>query len=92
MKGKKSLDTIFKEKRETPPIPTASEGNGQVAVPKETKRPASRNGKRIVSGWFDVEVHKQLRLIAAEEDKTLEKVLGDAINALFTNLGKPPIA
>ena len=52
----------------------------------------SRQGKRNVSGYFSQEVHRQLRVIAAEEDKSLQDVLGDAINVLFERKGKPPIA
>ena len=93
MKEKKSLDAIFKEKKEREKGQTDTEATvSAVSESKKRNLPATRQGKRIVSGWFDVEVHKQLRMIAAEDDKTIEKVLGDAINALFTNRGIPPIA
>ena len=53
---------------------------------------ASRRGKKNISGYFPPEVHRQLRIIAAEEDKNLQEILGDALNAFFVNKGKPPIA
>ena len=52
----------------------------------------SRRGKKNISGYFAPEVHRQLRVIAAEEDKNLQEILGDALNALFELKGKPPIA
>ena len=52
----------------------------------------SRRGKKNISGYFSPEVHRQLRVIAAEEDKNLQEILGDALNALFERRGKPPIA
>lgn len=70
-------------------------------TPKETpvasrsvneKIATSRHGKKNISGYFPPEVHRQLRIIAAEEDKNLQEALGDALNALFVNKGKPPIA
>ena len=52
----------------------------------------SRRGKKNISGYFSPEVHRQLRVIAAEEDKNLQQILGDALNELFERRGKPPIA
>lgn len=52
----------------------------------------SRRGKKNISGYFPPEVHRQLRVIAAEEDKNLQEILGDALNAFFEQKGKPPIA
>lgn len=54
--------------------------------------PPSRRGKRHISGYFKPEVLRQVKVIAAEEDKNIQDVLGDALNALFVNKGKPPIA
>lgn len=52
----------------------------------------SRRGKKNISGYFPPEVHRQLRVIAAEEDKNLQEILGDALNVFFERKGKPPIA
>ena len=60
-------------------------------TPAENIAP-SRRGKKNISGYFSPEVHRQLRVIAAEEDKNLQEILGDALNALFERRGKPPIA
>ena len=56
------------------------------------KVPPSRRGKRHISGYFEPEVLRQVKILCAEEEKTVNDVLGDALNALFVNKGKPPIA
>lgn len=53
---------------------------------------ASRRGKKNISGYFAPEVHRQLRIIAAEEDKNLQEILGDALNVFFQRKGRPPVA
>lgn len=60
--------------------------------PVNEKIAASRRGKKNISGYFAPEVHRQLRIIAAEEDKNLQEVLSDALNVFFENKGRPPIA
>lgn len=63
-----------------------------VAMPVNEKVAPSRRGKKNISGYFPPEVHRQLRVIAAEEDKNLQEILGDALNVFFERKGKPPIA
>lgn len=58
----------------------------------DEKVPPSRRGKRHISGYFDAEVYRQVKIICAEDEKTVQEVLGEALNALFINRGKPPIA
>ena len=87
---KVNLAEVFKENEaqqkdtNTPEIVESAHVNENIAP--------SRRGKKNISGYFAPEVHRQLRVIAAEEDKNLQDVLGDAINALFQQKGKPPIA
>ena len=57
-----------------------------------TKRPPSRMGKKALTAYFEPEVLKQLKLLAAKEDKTIQSLLGEAINELFKKYGKPHIA
>lgn len=55
------------------------------------KRPA-RASTKLIAGHFDPEVSRQLRLIAAYEDTTIQALLGEAIDLLFALKGKPKIA
>lgn len=51
-----------------------------------------REGTRAIGGHFAPEVLKQLKMIAVENDTTNQKLLEEALNLLFSNYGKPPIA
>lgn len=76
------------EVEETPVSP-----NTPVEIEKNNdKVPPSRRGKRHISGYFEPEVLRQVKIICAEEDKTVNQVLADALNSLFVNRGKAPIA
>lgn len=57
-----------------------------------TKRPAARQDKRLIGGHFDKEVHHQVKLLALERDCSVQTLLGEALDLLFVNEGKPPIA
>ena len=50
-----------------------------------------REGKSNVTGYFPPEVKKQLRLLAAEQDTTIQNLLAEALNDLFAKNGKPEI-
>lgn len=76
------------EVEETPVLPKISVEETQ----NDEKVPPSRRGKRHISGYFDAEVYRQVKIICAEDEKTVQEVLGEALNALFINRGKPPIA
>lgn len=76
------------EVEETPVLPKISVEETQ----NDEKVPPSRRGKRHISGYFDAEVYRQVKIICAEDEKTVQQVLGEALNALFINRGKPPIA
>jgi hypothetical protein len=54
-------------------------------------RPGRAN-KSNVTGYFPPEVKKQLRFMSAEQDKTIQKLLAEALNDLFAKYGKPEIA
>ena len=51
-----------------------------------------RASKSNVTGYFPPEVKKQLRLLAAEKDTTIQRLLAEALNGLFAAHGKPEIA
>lgn len=59
--------------------------------PAAARTPA-RRGQVLIGGFFSPEVHKQLRLIAAERETTQQALLADALNILFARDGKPEIA
>ena len=54
--------------------------------------PPSRQGKKMISGHFDKDVHRQLKMLAIEKDTSIQSLLSEALNALFERNDKPPIA
>ena len=51
-----------------------------------------RVGKTNVTGYFPREVKTQLRVLAAEHETTIQALLSEALNDLFTKYSKPAIA
>ena len=49
-------------------------------------------GTRVISGHFPAAAHRQLRVLAAQEGRTVHDVLKEALNNLFAGRGLPPIA
>ena len=61
--------------------------------PKSTTTvPPSRQGKKMISGHFNKDVHRQLKMLALEKDTSIQSLLSEALNALFERNNKPPIA
>ena len=69
----------------------AGEPTVELVASAESLRPG-REGKSNVTGYFPPEVKKQLRLLAAEHDTTIQNLLAEALNDLFSKNGKPEIA
>ena len=51
-----------------------------------------RSDKRQIAGFFSPECAKQLRMLAAEQDTTVQELIRDGLNLMFQKHGKPPIA
>lgn len=58
---------------------------------KPFERP-SRQNTRLIGGHFPPEVSRQLRILAAEEDTTVQALLEEAINLLMAKKAKGRIA
>ena len=95
-----SLDAQISKKVDTPPskeadAPTSKKVDEsariQVDKPKRQRTPA-RQGKKAISGFFEPEVARQLKVMAAEQDKTVQALLGEGLNLLFEKYGKDAIA
>ncbi|MEE8113974.1 MAG: ribbon-helix-helix domain-containing protein [Nitrososphaerales archaeon] len=52
------------------------------------RRKPSRKGTHLIGGHFALEVLTQLRIIAAEENTTIQNLLGEALGDLFVKKGK----
>lgn len=69
---------------------TAENTFGKVATAPPTQKAVPR--KKLIGGHFDKAVHDQLRLMSFDEDRSIQSLLGEALNYLFEKKGKPTIA
>ncbi|MGZ5030846.1 MAG: ribbon-helix-helix domain-containing protein [Methylobacter sp.] len=56
------------------------------------KRAATRIGTRMIGGHFGEPAQRQFKILAAEQDRTGQELLEEALNDLFKKYGKEPIA
>jgi hypothetical protein len=71
-------------------IATARPGKNPATAPAG-RRPG-RAETRVVSGHFDPAVQKQLRQMALDDDSTVQELLREALNDLFTKHKRKPLA
>ena len=80
---------------EQPQIP-AKKPATSIKQPKAKEKPAavppSRDNKRHIGGFFDPLVAKQLKIMAAEHDRSIQALLQEALNDLFNKHGKSSVA
>lgn len=74
------------------PAPARENSSQAPKKPEKNARPAmqrsGRSGMRLIAGHFDPAVARQLRLLAAEEDTTIQALLAEALDLLFVKKGK----
>jgi hypothetical protein len=71
--------------------PPAPQPMAEAKTPDPHYRPG-RADKVNVTGYFPPEVKKQLRMMSAEQDKTIQQLLAEALNDMFAKYGRPEIA
>ncbi len=76
------------------PLPAASIGEEAPPAPVALgkARPASRQGKKVLSLFVEPEAWRQLRNMALEEDTTTQALGVEALNLLFAARGKGRLA
>jgi hypothetical protein len=60
--------------------------------PPSDAKPGTRAGKRALTFYLDQAAYKQFAILAVEEDRNHEALLREALNLLFQNRGRSPIA
>lgn len=55
-----------------------------------TERPAARDGKKAISGYFSAELRRALHQLRLEQGMTLQAMLGEAFDDLLRKYGKHP--
>lgn len=61
------------------------------ADPQAATRAPSREGQKPITGFFAEDVRIQLKMLAAVERRSMESMIGEALNDLFAKYGKPEI-
>lgn len=93
MANRKSLNVALQqaagkapaEADSTPAAAGATSRGGSPVAP-------SRVGKKVIAGYFDPAVAKQLKQMAVDGDTTMQALLAEALNELFQKHGKPTLA
>ena len=95
-KGNSLLAAVSRAAAPSPlPEPTASTASRRKPKPSSSEpsnpRPG-RVGTKLIGGHFEPAVARQLRLIAAEEDTTIQALLAEALDLLFVKKGKTRVS
>lgn len=94
--GLKSLGTndtkVQKHTERDEPTPATARHSETQATSAISYTAPSRRGKKAVTGYFDPAVRQQLAVLAAEEDRSQNDLLAEALNMLFERYRKSPIA
>lgn len=80
----KGLESTIAAKGAPAPAEAASD-----AVIGSTKAKA-REGKKAIVGYFSEDMSRQLRMIAVEEDVTVQALVGEALDLLMRARNKHP--
>lgn len=89
--SEESKPAVVAPRRGRPVEPTKVEEVAAPSVSEKVRRPG-RAGTRLIGGHFPPEVARQLRMLAAEEDTTVQALLEEAIDLLFVKKGKAAIS
>ena len=88
----KSVTPVRTEKTAAKPTSDIDEAIGLPKNRAAVRGRQDRSDKRQVAGFFSPECAKQLRMLAAEQDTTVQELIRDGLNLMFQKRGKPPIA
>ncbi len=73
-----------------PPAPATPQLPGLPEVPPRVA--PSRQNTKAITAHFPPQVRYQLKLMAAEQSRTMEDLVAEALNRLFAAYNKPEIA
>lgn len=99
-KPRNSLQAVLERQARTVVEPPVAEAPGRagdlvtttVAAPTPKFSRPSRTGRKLIAGHFDPKVAKQLKLLAAEEETTIQALLEEALDLLFVKKGRAALA
>lgn len=74
------------------PAPAAVPQPTPVQPPAAEQKQAGRGNKKPLSVWVTPEARRTLKQLAAEQDRTIESLIGEGLNDLFQKYQKPRLA
>jgi len=89
MKQPSSLQAVLA--REVAEIEPAKPAPAPQPEPKEKFYRPSREGRRFLGGHFEPKVVRQVKMLAAEDDTTVQALLEEALDLLFVKKGRGKI-
>lgn len=92
MTKRRSLADSIKSSVKGGGVPAEPAEEEPVAVVLKAAKGNSRSGKSFIGGYFAPEVAKQMKILAAENDTTIQDLTAEALNHLFAAHGKAEIA
>jgi hypothetical protein len=82
--------SIKSERSARAPEPTVTPASSAAPPASTPERPAAREGKKAVSGYFSAELRRALHQLRLEQGMTLQAMMGEAFDDLLRKYGKHP--
>ena len=70
------------------PKESPKSNRGRKRAKPASEAPRSRQGTRLIGGHFSPDIARQIRILAAEEEMTVQALLEEALSDLFVKKGK----
>lgn len=70
--------------------PAAEPPPAAARIEEASTKPAGRQGKKAISGYFSPDVSRGLHLLALEQESNLQALMGEAFDDLMRKYGKHP--
>jgi hypothetical protein len=87
---------VHERRPPTPPMTAPELERAAEPLPRpaaaDRKRPPSRRGKKVLNVHVEPEVSKQLRQLALDQDSSVQNIVIEALNDLFTKYRRSPLA
>ena len=85
-----SLQAMLDRAKASGEAPQAAVPAHEIASAKTAQ--GSRRGTKLIGGHFAPEVSTQLRILAAEEETTVQSLLAEALDDLFVKKGRQRVS
>ena len=60
-------------------------------MPRESGRPASREGRKQIAGFFSPEMSLAMHMLARRQGRSLQALMAEAFNDVLRKYGESPI-